>query len=176
MGPDLRAIKRSTLRSVKFAVQCLHVSGHEMKHDARIAPGEPIDDGGNEARGQKGVASDPHFPSRGSARNSMFFTAWRRSSNTAAPPSSKARPYSVGSTPWRLRSSRRTPSACSSSAIDLEMCGWVVFRSRGRLPHAAGLHDGHQDVQVCSFIRRPMRSLNCMTSPITGMRYDPIQK
>ena len=46
----------------QFAVQRLHISGHEMKHDARIAPGEPIDHGRNKARGQKGGASDPHFP------------------------------------------------------------------------------------------------------------------
>ena len=36
----------------QFTVQRLHISGHEMKHDARIAPGEPIDNGRNEARGQ----------------------------------------------------------------------------------------------------------------------------
>ena len=36
----------------------------------------------------------------------------------------------------------------SSSAIDLEMAGWVVLRSVGRLAHAAGLHHGHEDVQV----------------------------
>src|SRR5262245_34417571 len=34
-----------------------------------------------------------------------------------------ARPYSVASIPRRWRSSRRTPSAFSSSAIDLEMAG-----------------------------------------------------
>src|SRR5262245_10627276 len=33
-----------------------------LKHDTRIAPGEPINHGGNEARGQIGIASDPHFP------------------------------------------------------------------------------------------------------------------
>ena len=35
-----------------------------MKHDAWITPGEPFNDGRNKARGQKGDASDPHFPSR----------------------------------------------------------------------------------------------------------------
>ena len=38
----------------QFTVQRLHISGHQMKHDARIAPGEPIDDGRNKARGQRG--------------------------------------------------------------------------------------------------------------------------
>ena len=49
---------------VQLTVQCFRICGHEMKHDARMAPGEPIDDGGNEAHGPKGVASNPHFPGR----------------------------------------------------------------------------------------------------------------
>src|SRR5262245_65163660 len=36
----------------------------EMEHDARIAPGEPVDDAGNETRREKGAASNPHFSSR----------------------------------------------------------------------------------------------------------------
>jgi hypothetical protein len=46
-------------------VQRLHISGHEMEYDARMAPRETIDDSGNEARGQKGSASDPHFSDSG---------------------------------------------------------------------------------------------------------------
>src|SRR5256885_8250836 len=44
--------------------RCIRWRNHEMKHDARIAPGEPVDDARNEARGEKGAASDPHFASR----------------------------------------------------------------------------------------------------------------
>src|SRR5260370_36846975 len=44
--------------------RCIRLSDHEMKHNARIAPGEPVDDAGNEARGEKGAASDPHFANR----------------------------------------------------------------------------------------------------------------
>src|SRR4030088_2465702 len=35
-----------------------------MKHEARIASREPIDETRDKARGQQGAASDPHFPSR----------------------------------------------------------------------------------------------------------------
>ena len=35
-----------------------------MKRDAWIAPGDSIDDSGNKARGQKGVAPDSHLPRR----------------------------------------------------------------------------------------------------------------
>ena len=48
----------------EFPVQCLRVSGHEMEYDARIAPREPVDESGNEARGQKGGGSNPQFPGR----------------------------------------------------------------------------------------------------------------
>src|SRR5439155_26963881 len=48
----------------RFAMQRLDISGHEMEYDARIAPSEPIDESRNEACGQKGGASDPHFPNR----------------------------------------------------------------------------------------------------------------
>ena len=43
--------------------RCIRLLDLEMKHDARIAPGEPVDDAGNETRGEKGAASDPHFTS-----------------------------------------------------------------------------------------------------------------
>ena len=46
-------------------MQPLGLSGHDMKCHPRMAAGESIDDGGYEARGQKGVASDPYFASRG---------------------------------------------------------------------------------------------------------------
>ncbi len=45
-------------------IQLLWLCGHEMKDDARKAPGESIDSGRNKARGQKWGASDPHFSSR----------------------------------------------------------------------------------------------------------------
>ena len=32
-----------------------------MKNDARITPGEPVDDGGDEACRERGGGSDPHF-------------------------------------------------------------------------------------------------------------------
>src|SRR6266545_5616419 len=48
----------------QFTVQCFRRCSHEMKHDARIAPGEPIDESRSEARGQQGAASNPQFPSR----------------------------------------------------------------------------------------------------------------
>src|SRR5215471_14590229 len=43
----------------------IRLSDLEVKHDARIAPGESVYNAGNEARGEKGAACDPHFSSRG---------------------------------------------------------------------------------------------------------------
>ena len=49
----------------QVAVQCLYVARHELKFDPRMTPGEPIYESGDEARGQKGRASNPHFSSGG---------------------------------------------------------------------------------------------------------------
>src|SRR4029077_9360307 len=48
----------------ELPVQHLRVSGHETKYDARIVPGEPVNERGNEARGQKGGSSNPQSPRR----------------------------------------------------------------------------------------------------------------
>jgi hypothetical protein len=44
-------------------VQRYYFRDYEMKHDARIAAGDRIDDGRNKARGQAWMTSDPQFPS-----------------------------------------------------------------------------------------------------------------
>src|SRR4029078_8337227 len=105
-------------------------------------------------------------------RNSIFLTAWRRSSNAAAPPSSKARPYLVGSTPRGGRSTRRTPTMCSNSAIDLEMADCPVFRSAAALFMLPACTTAIRTWRCCSFIGWPIRSLTCIASlPITTLRY-----
>jgi len=59
---------------------------------------------------------------------------------------SKARPCGVGTTPWGTRSSSRTPTTCSNSAIasndGLRDCELLV-----RLCHAAAARHGKQDVE-----------------------------
>ena len=45
-------------------MQCCCFAGHNVNDDAGMAAREPINDGRNEARGQKMVASDPHFSGR----------------------------------------------------------------------------------------------------------------
>ena len=45
-----------------------------MKHDAREAPGEPIDNGRNKARGQKGIASYSQLASRRVGKKLMMCT------------------------------------------------------------------------------------------------------
>ena len=48
----------------QVAIQHIVTCVEDMKHK-RIASGKPIDDNGDEARGQGGRASDSHFPGRG---------------------------------------------------------------------------------------------------------------
>src|SRR5262249_21871080 len=104
-------------------MQRLHIAGDDMKRDMRILPGDPMDDGRNKARTLNVAASDSYFSSGAIGEKLDVLTVWRSSSNTAAPPSSRTRPYSVSSTPWGLRSSNRTPMVRSNSAMDLEMAG-----------------------------------------------------
>src|SRR5258706_485802 len=49
----------------QLPMQCLRLPGHDAKHDAGKAPGQPIDNRGHEARGQNVVASDPHVAGLG---------------------------------------------------------------------------------------------------------------
>ncbi len=105
-GPNLRSDQEIDVTFAQFSVQCLHMSGHEMKHDARIAPREPLDDGGNEACGQQGAASIRTSPVRRVGEKLDILQRLAQVIEHRAPPSSKARPYWVGSTPCGLRSTR----------------------------------------------------------------------
>src|SRR5262245_34124780 len=127
-----------------------------MKHNSRITPRQPFDDGRDEDFGDIGAASDPHFPGAWVGEKLDVLHALLQLVEGRAPCLSMARPYSVGSIPCVLRSRRRTPMICSSSAIDLEMAGWEVFRSAAAffiLPACATVI---RMWMCCSFIRRPM--------------------
>ena len=79
----------------------------------------------------------------------MFFTAWRRSSNTATPPSSKARPNPVGSTPCGDCGRATARQWCvSNSAIDLEIAGLGGVERAAAFLMLPGLYDRHQDMKV----------------------------
>ena len=112
------------------------------------------------------VAPTRNSPAFGSERNSMSWTPCLSSSKAATPRLSSARPYWVGSTPCALRSRSRTPIVCSSSAIDLEIAGCVVFRTAAALLMLPACTTAIRTWRSCSFIRRPMRSLNCIPDPI----------
>ena len=78
----------------------------------------------------------------------MFFTPWRRSSNTATPQSSKraavfGRLDALAMAIEQAHAERMLQIRDRSGNVGLE-----VFEAPRRLAHAAGLHDGHEDVQV----------------------------
>ena len=62
-------------------------------------------------------------------------------------------PVAVGSTPRRVRSSSRTPIACSRSAIDLEIAGCVVLRSAATLLMLPACTTVIRTCRSCSFSR-----------------------
>jgi len=108
-------------------------------------------------------------PAVGSARNSTSFTPWRSSSKTATPRRMMASPYCVGATPQALRSSRRTLSVCSRSAIERETAGCEV---PSRCAALAMLPASTTDMSTrtsCSFRRRSMRSIGPMALPYISL-------
>src|SRR6516165_688787 len=65
--------------------------------------------------------------------NSISLIPCRSSSNAARPRANSAAPYGVVTIPFGVRSSRRTPSACSREAITSEIEGVDIGRI-GALP------------------------------------------
>src|SRR5262245_35346734 len=115
-----------------------------MKHHAGMTPGELIGDCGDKARGERGDASDPHFPCRRVGEKLDALHAWRRSSKTAIPQPSN----SVGSTPWRWRSSKRTPNVCSPVPRSIAK-RWAAWCSGATPPcPCCRPAERHQEVQV----------------------------
>src|SRR5262245_13997641 len=151
MVSNLRAMRRSTFRSVssRYSVSAYAVTRRNTTRGYRLESRSTTAE--TKVAARNGLHPTRTSPTEGSARDAMFFTVWRRSSNTTVPPPSKARPYSVGVTPCRLRSSRWTPRACSRSAIEREMAGCPVFRSAAALLMLPALYDGHENVKVVQF-------------------------
>jgi hypothetical protein len=119
-----------------------------MKHDARIGSREPIDDRGNKGRGQKGVASDPHFPSRWVGKKLDVLHALAQIieySDSAieqrATVLGRLDPLAVAIEQAHAESVLQLRDRSRNGGLD----GIQAFR---RLSHAAGLHHGHKDMQV----------------------------
>src|SRR5262249_31749315 len=101
-------------------------------------------------------------PAVGSDKNSSSLTLVLRSSKIATLRFSNARPCSVGSTPCGPRSSRRTPTTCSRSAIAFETTGCEMARCSAAfamLPHCA---TARRTLSCRSLRRRLMCSARCM--------------
>ena len=119
-----------------------------MKHDARITPEEPIDHRRNKARGQKRVASDPHFSRlRVGEKLDVLHAQLQLVEGYDAV-------LEQGATILRrldaLRAAVEEPHTDRLFQVrDRSGNGGLCrVQDRGRLAHAAGLHDAHQDVEV----------------------------
>src|SRR5882762_6214391 len=119
-----------------------------MKHDSRITLGEPLDDGRNEGRGENGAACDPHFPRRRVGEKLDVFDAL-------------AQVIEYGHPAIEQRATVRGRLDALAVAVEQAHAERILQlrdRSRNvglgciealrRLPHGAGLHHGHEDVQV----------------------------
>src|SRR5262249_7349115 len=129
-------------------MQCFGWFDHEMRYDARMAPGKPFDDAGNETRSERGSASNPHLSSRRVGEKLDVLHAL-----------AQVIEYGRSAIEQRATVLRRLdPLAVAVEQAHAE--GMLQFRDRSRnrrlgaveafrrLPHAASLHHGHEDVEV----------------------------
>ncbi len=121
---------------------------HELDLDTGIAAGEPIDDDGNEAPGQKMGASDPDLPRRGIGEKLDGL---------------QALPEVIEDGHAAIEQRAAAFGRFHALAVAIEQAyphSTLQFRDRfgngrlgrveqgGSLVHAAGLDDSHQDMQV----------------------------
>jgi hypothetical protein len=124
---------------------------YEVKDDARIAPRKPIDDGGNEARGEMESAPDPHFSG-----------LWVREKLDVL----DALAQGIENSRSAVEQRATIPGRFNALAVAIEQanaerllqfrdrsrnCGLRGIEPFGRLQHAARLYDRHEDIQVVQF-------------------------
>src|SRR5215510_14200089 len=100
----------------------------DVQAHLRVLPKELLSEGWEDPRNHDLRATNSQLASVGVGRASSCFMPCRNSSKTVTPHLSRAWPYVVSSTPWALRSNKRTPKLCSRSEIVLETTGCVMAR------------------------------------------------
>src|SRR5215467_909970 len=119
-----------------------------MKHDARIAAGDPVDDGRHKARRHTWMASDPDFSSSRVGEKFDF-------------PRALAQVIEYGRSALKHRSTvlgrldapgsavKQTHAHCPFQFRDRSGNGRLShIEMNGRLVHAAGLGDSRQDTEI----------------------------
>jgi len=99
------------------------IRGKNLEAEAGIPLAQATDYGRDKSGSNCNRSSNSQFPGGWIGNEPNILDALRQLVKTEMPRRRSARPYSVGSIPCEVRSRRRTPSALSSSAIDLEMAG-----------------------------------------------------
>ena len=119
-----------------------------MKHDTRVATGEPIDDRGDETRCQKGSAADPHLPGRGIGEKLDALHALTQviENRHAAIDQRVSLSGQLDALAVAIKQSHTERILKGRDRSRNRGLGTV--EARRCLAHAARLHDGHQDVQV----------------------------
>jgi hypothetical protein len=127
----------------KFTVHRFCKRGNEVKHDARIAPREPIDDRKAKARCQQGIASDSNFPSRRVGEKLDVLQALSQIIKYGYSTIEQRAPvlgwFHALTVAIEQAHAKRMLQFRNRSRND-RLNSVQVFR---RLPHAAGLHNGH---------------------------------
>jgi hypothetical protein len=122
-----------------------------MKHDSRITPREWLDDGRDEGRGVGGAASDPNFPGCGVCEK---LDVLHRLVQVVE--------YGRSAIEQRTTTCRRLDAAGVAIEQTYAHCAFQLrnrsgngglghIENGGRLVHAAGPRDSHQDMEIAQF-------------------------
>ena len=105
-------------------------------------------------------------PAVGSARSSISLAPRFSSSNASLPRLSSARPQAVVSTPWGVRSSRRTPIECSMLAMAFDTEGCERASRLAALPMLPISATVMKMCRSCNLMGRPIRSVHFITNSV----------
>src|SRR4029450_8123704 len=132
----------------QFAMEWLCLCGDEMKHDSRILQRKPLDYGRNKASSEKVVASNSHFSSGGIGEKFDVLDSLTEVIEHSRSAIEKD-PTVLGQLDALRVAVEQSHANSAFQFGDRPGNGGLGrIEERGRLAHVAGLHHGHQDMEV----------------------------
>src|SRR5262249_12554987 len=116
-----------------FLEKACRVTGNDMKVNAFVFSRQPVDARRYDGNRDRLSRTNAYFPHCRVGKEVDVLNALAQVIKDRVRFLS-ARPKGVGVIPRRPRSTSRTPSACSNSAIALETAGWDMLRRLAALP------------------------------------------
>src|SRR3954453_7004004 len=119
-----------------------------MKYDARKAPGQPVNDSGNEARAKRRDTSDPYFAGSGVGEKFEIFDALAQFVEYGHSAIKQCAPVFGRLDTLTMAVEQAHAERLLQIRNRFRYVGLRRIQASRRLPHAAGLHNCHEGVQV----------------------------